>query len=284
MHAPGGAVRKRPLVVTLLAIVDLLGGLLRLLLGCLFAAMIADPQTQVLGVVLSGLLLVPGVLQLAAAVGMLKLRPWGRVLQIVVAILSLVNFPLGTVVGTMTLIYLFQPAVKTLFSERPVESLSPEERGHLVEVGTLGNVAAVVIACVLGVGGLFYLGIVAAIAIPNLLNAIDRGRQKRTMADLRSIGTALEAYGQENFVYPEAGDLAALERALVPKHLKAMPRLDGWQQPFAATSTREHYRVESFGKGGADEPDQDGGQQAFEADLVLVDGEFTQWPAGPSPR
>ena len=29
------------------------------------------------------------------------------------------------------------------------------------------------------------IGIIAAIAIPNLLNAIDRGKQKRTMADLR---------------------------------------------------------------------------------------------------
>src|SRR5262245_58698066 len=29
------------------------------------------------------------------------------------------------------------------------------------------------------------IGIIAAIAIPNLLNAIDRGKQKRTMADMR---------------------------------------------------------------------------------------------------
>src|SRR5258706_3949914 len=36
------------------------------------------------------------------------------------------------------------------------------------------------------------IGIIAAIAIPNLLNAIDRGKQKRTMADMRSVGTAVE--------------------------------------------------------------------------------------------
>ena len=30
------------------------------------------------------------------------------------------------------------------------------------------------------------IGIIAAVAIPNLLNAVDRGKQKRTMADLRS--------------------------------------------------------------------------------------------------
>ena len=38
------------------------------------------------------------------------------------------------------------------------------------------------------------IGIIAAIAIPNLLNAINRGRQKRSMADLRTVGTAIEAY------------------------------------------------------------------------------------------
>ncbi|MEO6327242.1 MAG: prepilin-type N-terminal cleavage/methylation domain-containing protein, partial [Thermoanaerobaculia bacterium] len=38
------------------------------------------------------------------------------------------------------------------------------------------------------------IGIIVAIAIPNLLNAIQRAKQKRTMADMRSIGTAIEAY------------------------------------------------------------------------------------------
>ena len=47
------------------------------------------------------------------------------------------------------------------------------------------------------------IGIIAAIAIPNLLNAIDRGKQKRTMADMRSIGTACEEYSiDSNNFYP----------------------------------------------------------------------------------
>src|SRR6266704_329694 len=47
------------------------------------------------------------------------------------------------------------------------------------------------------------IGIIAAIAIPNLLNAIDRGKQKRTMADERSIGTAVESYAVDNNFYPK---------------------------------------------------------------------------------
>ncbi len=54
------------------------------------------------------------------------------------------------------------------------------------------------------------IGIIAAIAIPNLLNAIDRGKQKRTMADMRSIGTAVESYAIDSNIYPVGGTLAAV--------------------------------------------------------------------------
>ena len=37
---------------------------------------------------------------------------------------------------------------------------------------------------------LVVIGVIAAISIPNLLAAIDKGKQKRTMADLRTVGTA----------------------------------------------------------------------------------------------
>ncbi len=52
------------------------------------------------------------------------------------------------------------------------------------------------------------IGIIAAIAIPNLLNAIDRSKQKRTMADLRSVGTSVEEYAIDNSVYPNVSSEA----------------------------------------------------------------------------
>ena len=57
------------------------------------------------------------------------------------------------------------------------------------------------------------IGIIAAIAIPNLLNAIDRGKQKRTMVDMRSIGTAVESCAIYINYYPTAGDIATLSAA-----------------------------------------------------------------------
>ncbi len=46
------------------------------------------------------------------------------------------------------------------------------------------------------------IGIIAAIAIPNLLNAIHRGRQKRSMADMRTIATAIGTYATDLNYYP----------------------------------------------------------------------------------
>src|SRR6185369_13273697 len=65
-----------------------------------------------------------------------------------------------------------------------------------------GNTAVVIIAVV--VGGLVVvaiIGILAAIAIPNFITATQRAKQKRTMADIRSVATAVEAYGAENNGY-----------------------------------------------------------------------------------
>ena len=73
------------------------------------------------------------------------------------------------------------------------------------------------------------IGIIAAIAIPNLLNAIDRGKQKRTMADMRSIGTAVESYAVDNNVYPVATTSAALKSIIeAGAYMKNMPTADGW--------------------------------------------------------
>src|SRR5260370_28983707 len=48
------------------------------------------------------------------------------------------------------------------------------------------------------------IGILAAIAIPNLLNAVQRGKQKRSMSDMRAMATAVEAYAVDNNLYPTA--------------------------------------------------------------------------------
>ncbi len=59
---------------------------------------------------------VPGI---AAGIGLLRRKTWGRVLAIVMSILGLLNFPIGTIIGAYALWVLFQNAAQTYFAERP---------------------------------------------------------------------------------------------------------------------------------------------------------------------
>src|SRR6478672_6949093 len=82
------------------------------------------------------------------------------------------------------------------------------------------------------------IGIIVAIAIPNLLNAVQRAKQKRTMADIRSIGTAAEAYAIDYNRYPPAaagypsglsvGSAITTSKYLAPIYIKQLPEKDGW--------------------------------------------------------
>ncbi len=131
------------------------------------------------------------------------------------------------------------------------------------------------------------IGIIAAIAIPNLLNAIDRGKQKRTMADCRSIGTSVEAYSVDNNFYPNRGSLSSLvtvngnvDQDIEPVYIKKAPEQDGWGTDFYYGSDRNDYTVRSYGKDGTSTTATGGKTTDFNADIIFSDGSFLQWPEG----
>src|SRR2546426_11423012 len=100
------------------------------------------------------------------------------------------------------------------------------------------------------------IGIIAAIAIPNLLNAIDRGKQKRTMADMRSIGTAVESYAVDNNFYPKNlanAPAATISSHVSPIYIKTVPTTDGWNNTWDmdSSATGTQYTITSSGKDGA---------------------------------
>jgi hypothetical protein len=66
----------------------------------------------VVGLLFFGALAVPGML---AGYGLLKRKKWGQVLGIVIGLLSLINFPVGTAIGAYTLFVLFQSSATAYF-------------------------------------------------------------------------------------------------------------------------------------------------------------------------
>ena len=132
------------------------------------------------------------------------------------------------------------------------------------------------------------IGIIAAIAIPNLLNAINRGRQKRTMADMRNIATAVESYLVDFNFYPKhasSTNLAVdLQPFIAPTYIRTIPRADGWNFAFQwlGATDGQHYTVWSKGRRntGAITAGYRGNTTNFDNAIVFSDGEFVQWPEG----
>ena len=127
------------------------------------------------------------------------------------------------------------------------------------------------------------IGIIAAIAIPNLLNAIDRGKQKRSMSDIRSIGTSIESYAVDTNMYPTSADINALATVLQPIYIRNLPLKDGWSNAMVFTpSAGTGYTVGSGGKdGGALTVVGTGGATTnFNDAIIFINGQFVQWPDG----
>jgi len=147
------------------------------------------------------------------------------------------------------------------------------------------------------------IGILAAIAIPNLLTAMQRSKQKRTMADLRTIATAWEARATDVNRYNAAGTsvvlpttavgLSTLTTYLAPTYVKTFPQKDGWgnnwafgvSQTWGNSIAAQTYAIYSGGKDGTISSATGGPTMVksttnFDCDIIYSNGSFIQYPDG----
>jgi hypothetical protein len=78
-------------------------------------AAIALPIIGLAGTALSAFLLAVSLPGLVAGIGLLKYKPWARILAIVLSALNLINFPLGTILGVYGLYVLLSEEGAQLF-------------------------------------------------------------------------------------------------------------------------------------------------------------------------
>ena len=88
------------------------------------------------------------------------------------------------------------------------------------------------------------IGIIAAIAIPNLLDAIERSRQKRSTGEIKTMATAAQSFSTDFGGYPAlAGPVDPASSwpgvvdhggtpVVVPDLIQAVPVADGWSMPY----------------------------------------------------
>jgi hypothetical protein len=207
----------RPAGVIIIAILDILGGLSGLGYAALMGiAGVASGEVQgglaiflaVFGLLMAGM----GVLHVAAAIGLLTLKPWGRTVQMVLSVIGLLGIPIGTLINGIILYYLTRPGIKLLFSGRPAESFTIEERQLMARGSGQGAMIAIVVVVML-VGGIMVTGIIAAIAIPGLLRARMSGNEVSAIGSLRAMNSAQATWASAS----GQGTFATLECLAVPK-------------------------------------------------------------------
>ena len=146
------------------------------------------------------------------------------------------------------------------------------------------------------------IGIIAALLIPNFIDALQKAKQKRTVADARNVGTAMMSWLTDQLAAGAAGaasktvsvgdyssiKVSTLESYLIPRYIQQVPDKDGWKNSYEyylnATdlSQDQVMLIRSPGKGGAFK----GGSYTagpftptdYVQDIVWADGFFVRWP------
>ena len=152
------------------------------------------------------------------------------------------------------------------------------------------------------------IGIIAAILIPNLLDALQKAKQKRTVADVRNTGTAWMSWLTDQVGAASAGaartyDASGFNDADYPQvfnylhpsdtffYMQEVPQNDGWKYElsfgYAANLLDSNTIIICAGArdGVVSDCTANWSVQSFIAtdynqDIVWADGYFVRWPGG----
>ena len=85
-------------------------------------AWMALPILGFTGAALGAFILILSLPGIFAGIGLLKYRPWARILTIVLSALNLMNFPIGTIIGIYGLWVMLSDEGSRLFARPPVST------------------------------------------------------------------------------------------------------------------------------------------------------------------
>ncbi len=150
------------------------------------------------------------------------------------------------------------------------------------------------------------IGIIAALLIPNFLDALQKAKQKRTVADMRNTGTAMFSWLTDQVGAASAGASGTVTMAnyskieltylnstsgLVPQYMQDVPQLDGWKNDYVYylnTSNPLAQQVMAIWSGGRNKGTVSGTYSVasfeptdYDQDIVWADGFFVRWPQKP---
>lgn len=183
----------RPGFITVLGILEIIGAVVWLTAAITMTAEdIGCSQSQsdagTVGVAL--LLGALGAAQLLCGVGLLRLRPYGRTMQLVLAWIGLVGIPFGTIIAILILVYMHKPGIKALFSGKELSEFSTDEWAQIAVV-TRRSAGATVLAVAIVV---LLFAMALLIVVPGALRVRMPGNEATAIGSLRAINSAQAAY------------------------------------------------------------------------------------------
>jgi type II secretion system protein G len=154
------------------------------------------------------------------------------------------------------------------------------------------------------------IGIIAALLVPNFLDALQKAKQKRTMGDERDLGTAWMSWLTDQSAAAAAGQQLAisswagmggrdeLRGQLRTRYIQEVPELDGWKNSYTYKFTQldddpnpleaeKNFLVQSGGRDGVKDPTFSYGNfdpTDYDNDIIWADGFFLRWPEKEAPE
>jgi len=150
------------------------------------------------------------------------------------------------------------------------------------------------------------IGIIAALLIPNFLDALQKAKQKRTVADMRNTGTAMFSWLTDQVGAAAAGAAGTVDmssyvsidetyldstKGLVPQYMQDVPALDGWKNAYEYYLNTENplaQQVMAIRSLGRDKTEETASYSVtsfeptdYDQDIVWADGFFVRWPQKP---
>jgi len=146
------------------------------------------------------------------------------------------------------------------------------------------------------------IGLLAAMLIPNMLDALQKSKQKRTVAECRLAGGAMMSWITDQASAAAAGSTAsdvdvtqypsitysALTSLLIPTYVQALPQSDGWHTDYdyhldtanpkglhpllmRSAGRDKVFSATTYTTGAFDVTD-------YDQDIVWINGFFVRWP------
>ena len=225
-------------------------------------------------------------LYVLSGIAVLFRMPGARGRQLLLSGFGVLAFPVGTVAhGLAFALFAANRGVVALYSGRLRDAWFDDEKAALDRLRASHVATAAAGLSVLFVTAATVLGSVAVLVVPGVFPSSERGRQHRTLADMRAIAAAIESFAADHDDYLDAEDIGELRRALEPDYLRSFPSKDAWGHSFLFERFEDGgYRIRSYGKDGLPDDGFGGATETPDADIILEDGEFVQWPEGARPE